>query len=132
MKNIEVKVSDKIKQRGVFAVEDFKKGEIVEICPLLLLPIEDMKHINKTKLKYYYFDLTKRHFAIVLGYGSLYNHSYKANARYILSARDKTMTIKAIENIKKGEEIFINYNWTPDDQTPLSTWFDPEFKDKSV
>jgi|CXWL01.1.fsa_nt_gi SET domain-containing protein len=131
MTNVEVRYSKKIKERGVFALKDFNVGEVIEVSPIILLPMEDQVSIEKTKLRLYYFDLTDTHFAIVLGYGSLYNHSYNSNARYNLSIKRKTMEIKAILPIKKGEEIFINYNWDPKDKTSLSDWFDPEFKDLS-
>jgi SET domain-containing protein len=34
------------------------------------------------------------------------------------------MTIKTLRNIAAGEELFINYNATPDDATPI--WFDAQ------
>jgi SET domain-containing protein len=33
-----------------------------------------------------------------------------------------TMTIKTVKPIKKGEELFINYNGNADDDSPV--WFD--------
>ncbi len=129
MFSVEVRYSDKIKERGVFALKNIKKGEIIEVSPLLLLPMSDKEHIEKTKLRLYYFDLTNKHFAIVLGYGSMYNHSYDSNAIYDLKAKKQIMEIKAVKDIKKDEEVYINYNWHPTDKTPLSGWFDPEFKD---
>lgn len=131
MNKVKVKLSKGINQRGVFALKNIAKSELIEKCPLILLPMAEMKIIDKTTLKYYYFELTDKNFAIVLGYGSLYNHSYDANAIYHLSAREKIMKISAVKDIGKGEEIFINYNWRPDNKTPLTKWFDPNFKDLS-
>ena len=55
---------------------------------------------------------------LALGYGSLYNHSYRPNARYVdLSERTKLFT--AIRDIAAGEEITVNYNGEPEDQTPV-------------
>lgn len=123
MLKITVQQSKTIKGRGVIATEDIKKGETIENAPLLLLPMKEFKHIKQTKLFYYFFEYTNSQFAIALGYGSLYNHSYSPNARYLYNFKKKVLTIKATENIKKGEEIFFNYNFYPDDKTPLGDWF---------
>lgn len=105
------------------AEEDIKKGSTIEVVPLLLMSMKEFDLIKQTKLYYYFFEYTNNHFAIALGYGSLYNHSYDPNARYLYSYKNKQLIIKAIKDIKKGEEIFFNYNYYPDDKTPLEDWF---------
>lgn len=122
MLKIITKQSKKIKGRGVFAKEVIKKGELIEIAPLLLMPMSEFEHIKKTKLYYYFFEYSNSYFAIALGYGSLYNHSYNPNARYYYNY-SKELEIYAIKDIKKGEEILFNYNWDPNDKTPLGDWF---------
>ena len=62
----------------------------------------------------------KKSVAIALGYGSLYNHSYSANATYEKHFDDKLITFKAIADIRRGEEITVNYNYgNPDDKSKL-------------
>lgn len=111
------------KGSGVFAKKDFKKGTIIEVSPLILIPIDEFDLIKKTKLYYYYFEYSNSHFAIALGYGSLYNHSYTPNARYLYDYTNKKIIYKAIKNIKKNDEIFINYNYYPNNKSPLEDWF---------
>ncbi len=123
MQKIIVQQSKIIKGLGVIANTDFKKGDIIEEVPLLLMPMKEFELIKKTKLYYYFFEYTNSHFAIALGYGSLYNHSYAPNARYLYNFKNKQLIIKAIKNIKKGEEVFFNYNYYPNDKTPLGDWF---------
>ncbi len=123
MQKITIQQSNVIKGLGVVATDDIKKGSVIEIVPLLLMPIKEFDLIRQTKLYYYFFEYTNSHFAIALGYGSLYNHSYIPNARYLYNFKNKTLVIKAIKNIKKGEEIFFNYNYYPNDKTPLGDWF---------
>lgn len=108
---------------GVFAATDLRKGEIIEICPAIFMPMKEFEQIKKTKLYYYFYEYSNKEFAIVLGYGSVYNHSYTPNAQYKFNYLRRTYEVKAIECIKKDEEIFINYNYYPEDKTPLEGWF---------
>lgn len=128
MQRITIKQSDIINGLGVFAEEDIEKGSTIEIVPLLLMSMKEFDLIKQTKLYFYFFEYTNNHFAIALGYGSLYNHSYTPNARYLYNFKNKQLIIKSIKNIKKGEEIFFNYNFYPDDKTPLGDWFPKEQK----
>ena len=114
------------KGRGVFTDEPIKKGEIIEICPMLVLPAEDRKHIDKTKIYDYYFMWGDDHkkSAIALGYGSLFNHSKTANADYESNYEEEEMYISAYKNIKAGEEVTINYHNDPNCADPM--WFEEE------
>ena len=53
-----------------------------------------------------------------LGYGSLYNHSYRPNARYD-DEEGRIMVFTALRDIGRGEEITVNYNGEPGDETPV-------------
>jgi hypothetical protein len=128
MQKITVQQSEIINGLGVIAKESFKKGDTIEIVPLLLMPIKEFELIRQTKLYYYFFEYTNSHFAIALGYGSLYNHSFTPNARYLYNFKNKQLIIKAIKSIEVGEEIFFNYNYYPNDKTPLGDWFPKEQK----
>lgn len=106
------------KGRGVFATRPIKKGMIIERAPVLLVPIADLVAglANPTLNRYFYL-WDKTRVAVSLGYGSLYNHSFKPNARYIHGSN--TITYRALCNIDDGAEITINYNFVPTDQTPM-------------
>jgi uncharacterized protein len=110
------------KHRGVFAKTNIKKGETIETCPVLIIPLKDKKLIDKTFTFNYYFHWGRQNQpAIALGYGSLYNHSYNPNADYSENIKKQVIIFKAIKNIKKDEEIRTNYNGNSDDKSPL--WF---------
>ena len=117
MKNKVIVKLSKIKNagRGVFALMDIKKDEVVDVCPILIFNAADANALMETLLGSYVFEYGDGGAMLALGNGSLYNHSSKPNAKYELDGEDgKTeleteLYITAIKPIKKGEEIFIDY-----------------------
>lgn len=99
------------KGRGVFTSKILKKGELIEICPVIELSYKEHQKLSGHILENYAFvwNTRKRSVAILLGFGSLYNHSSKPNADYIKKLSDGVMVFKALKNIKAGEEITIDY-----------------------
>lgn len=109
---------------GVFALKDFKEGEIIESCPVLIFDTKGRKNLEKTILSHYIYPWrSTRGAALVFGYGSIYNHSYSPNADWKQNFKTNSMIYRAIKNIIKGEEITVNYNGEPDEQTPID-WFE--------
>jgi len=109
------------KGRGVFAGKNFRKSEVIERCPILLIPEQERPRLNATGLHNYYFTW-RRKAAIALGFGSLYNHSFIPNARYLKVYSRSWIEIVAIRSIRKGEEITVNYNGRPNSRATL--WFE--------
>jgi uncharacterized protein len=106
---IEVKWT-KSKGRGVFSCLDINKGSIIEVTPVVTLPIAEVYAWNSNFGLYdYVFKWSDGTMAIALGYGSLYNHSFTPNAKFRLG-KDLTIIFTAIRPIRAGEEITINYN----------------------
>ncbi len=114
--------------KGVFACKKFKSGVVIETAPLILLTAADKAFLQGTSLFSYYFliDAADTPAALGLGYSSVYNHSYTANAVYTISLEKCALVIKACNVILPGDEIFLNYNGTPGDATPV--YFQPETK----
>jgi SET domain-containing protein len=112
------------KGRGVFTSADIPANTTIEISPVIVLDKTDRKIIDQTKLYYYIFEWgkNKKKGALGLGYVSMYNHSYNANCEYEMDYDTETISIKTIKKINTSEELFINYNATPDDASPV--WFD--------
>lgn len=109
---------------AVIATKNFKTGELIEACPVLSLTPTERKHCEKTLLNHYIYPWrSTRSAAVVLGYGSIVNHSYTPNADWKQNFKTKRMVYRAIKPIKKGEEVTVNYNGEPDDMTPIE-WFE--------
>ena len=106
------------KGRGVFARILIPKGTIFETVPMLVCKQDDL--VGSTLMDYVYA-WGKETVGLALGYGSMYNHSYKPNARYFdLPVQRKEFV--ALRDIQPGEEVTINYNGEPKDKKPV--WFD--------
>ena len=106
---------------GVFAAENIKKGETIEVAPILILEFTDFIDTKWNLLFEYYFWMDD-YVVLALGYGSLYNHSENPNIKYKISKEEKTITFTAIRDIKKDEEILFNYKGSSNPKTPL--WFE--------
>ncbi|MBR2563132.1 MAG: SET domain-containing protein-lysine N-methyltransferase [Paenibacillus sp.] len=114
--------------RGVFATVDIPKGQLIHQAPVVPYPNEDHEHIEKTILEDYVFEYGANHTAILLGYGSLINHSYEPNATYDINFENHTFDFYAYKDIKAGDEILINYNGEEDNMDPL--WFLDDYEER--
>lgn len=94
---------------GVFAGKRFKEGDLIEECYILITRGKDKA------LENYYFDVNGK-YALLTGFGCIYNHSEDPNADYRYNEKRKLFTFKAEKTIRKGEEIFISYgeDWFSD------------------
>ena len=108
------------KGRGVFATRRIAAGALIERAPVIVVPAGQWELAEKTVLFDYFFAWGE-HSAIALGYGSLYNHSYQPNARFVKHFSHQVIEFYALRAIEAGEELLINYNVDPDDDSPL--WF---------
>jgi len=122
------KLGDGEFNRGVFATVDIPKGQLIHQAPVVPYPNEDHEHVEKTILEDYVFEYGANHTAILLGYGSLINHSYEPNATYDINFENHTFDFYAYTDIKAGEEVLINYNGEEDNMDPL--WFLDDYEER--
>ena len=112
------------KGRGVFTSKKIPAGTTIEVSPVLVLTAKERKQVEGTKLYHYIFEWgdSRRQACVAFGYVSMYNHDYTANCEYEMDFEEKTVTVRTVRDIKKGEELTINYNASPNDKTKV--WFD--------
>jgi SET domain-containing protein len=107
--NIEVRTSI-IHGYGIFATKDIKAGEIIEECSFL--PMEgSFTNLDKT-LKRYVFCYPKGKPGVpaaLLGRGVYFNHSNSNNTDWKTDEENQIFIFFAINDIRAGEELFINY-----------------------
>lgn len=104
--------------RGIVADRSFEEGEVIMTCPIIRLSRGDWHFVQNTTLASYVFS-SENEFSgdcfLALGYGSLLNHDDDPNVDYDTDENKLIITLKALRDIKKNEQLFINYNWEEDD-----------------
>lgn len=105
----------KISGRGVFATQSLSVGDLIESCPVIVIPSEEIQFLDKTVIYNYYFDWNYGQAAIALGFGSLYNHSRNNNATYCKIFDCDTIEFRCVKTIEAYEEITVFYQ--------KGTWF---------
>jgi hypothetical protein len=108
--------------RGVFAQRTFNKRSIVEVCPVIPLPVYSYQTVSKEVLGNYVFSwpgprqTTRRYYAwtgycVVLGYGSLYNHADDPNVFWTARIQARELVFWARRDIECGEQLTHDYGW---------------------
>ena len=112
------------KGKAVFTLQKIPGNTVIEIAPVIVMSADDRLHLDKTLLHDYIFEWGKKgdQCCMALGYIPMYNHSYKSNCEYEMDFDSDLIRIKTVRYIKKGEELFINYNGEWNDSKPL--WFE--------
>ena len=103
-----VRLKDDNGSFSIYADKDFYDGEIVEICPLIILTKDCLNDKNLAD-KVYELDSKKGIYGLVLGYGSLYNDSTEPNLEYAYNEQKNLIYFIAKRDIKYGEELTIDY-----------------------
>ena len=121
--------------RGVFAGRRYRKGEVIEVCPVVPLSRREKRMSKGTILDRYFFAWDEPGYvlAIVLGYGMVYNTSPDANCRYSQRWGTREMVYRAARDIEPGEQILVDYGWKPGEfDIPANGHKRPAAKRKAV
>lgn len=95
---------------GLFTLIDRKKNSIITEYTGKLITPDEAKNSNS-----HYLLQTTKNWIIdgqdknEIGYGRWINEYKKPNVRFSWDAKNKIAKIRAIKNIKAGEELFLNY-----------------------
>lgn len=111
------------KGRGVFALRDFKKDEIIEIAPVIPVSKDSITEDGRAPDGYlldWDGNYEDEEYCMPLGYIMMYNHSSDANIWLDQDFDKYTMTARATRDIKAGEELCWDYNidelWWEDEE----------------
>ena len=90
---------------GIFTSVDYKEGDIVEVNPFR----EYTENYSGLEAYRHGSHLTTGKHLLVLGNGSMLNHNENENLVHYYMKNKKFYVYRAKRDIKKGEELFINY-----------------------
>jgi len=109
---------------GVFAADVIASDTVLEECPFISVAKEDCDNpVND-----YIFGLEEddgeagNGYALVLGYGSLFNHGAPHNTEYWYDTDKNVFVFHTVRDVGRGEQLFIDYGtewWDSRDLTPL-------------
>ena len=109
------------KGRGVFANQDIPKDSVIEVSPIIPVAttaIPDEGGAPDGYLLDWDPDTKGQEHCLAGGFIMFYNHSSFSNVRLENDYSDMTITVFALRDIKKGEELVWNYD--------CEIWFDQE------
>ena len=100
--------------RGLFAGRKLTSGETIGVYPLLILDMDEIDALKKTRLFHYVFFIDepepeRMRAAVAFGAISMRNHARDANAAFSSDAAKQIVTLKSRKPISPDEEIFIDY-----------------------
>jgi SET domain-containing protein len=104
--------------RGVYSTRRLRRGDVVEVSPVIVLTRADWKAVRGTHLERYVFAWGKsgRANALPLGLGGVFNHANDPNLDFSLNHRNESITFRALRDIPAGEQLTINYGWSARDR----------------
>lgn len=95
---------------GVYAGQDFKKGDLIEFCHCIKMDTP-RQYLHEPQISRYAYG-NKDYALIVLGFGSIYNsteHFSESNAGYFTFDAHKVVLFYASRDIAQGEEIVTHH-----------------------
>ncbi|OAL48755.1 SET domain-containing protein [Pyrenochaeta sp. DS3sAY3a] len=111
--------NDTPKGRGVFSTKDIPAKTIIDVCPVLILGLQENKdYIEHTSLYHYTYNWPiidskgDQHIAqaVIFGLGSMFNHStQEQNITWMRDPKRLCITYRALRDIPAGEELCISY-----------------------
>ena len=115
-------IESKGRDRGVAATRAFRRGEVIERAPVIVVARSLLQPLRGSVLDDYWFWWDEEHNACALGWAALYNHACPANTAFRLERAARVIVFEAAADIEAGEEVTINYHGEPDDPRPV--WFE--------
>ena len=107
------------KGRGVFALRNIARNDVIEVSPVITVSKKNVKENGQAPDGYllqWDEDTKGEEYCMPLGYVMLYNHSDKPTLVLENDMQNYTITARALRDIKAGEELTWDY--------ACELWFD--------
>ncbi len=109
---------------GIFTTKSISADTTLEECPYLRIKEDECSG----PLDDYLFNLESAeengesdYYSLVLGWGSLFNHSYQHNTEYWHDTERDLIVFYTIKKVSAGKQLFVNYGkewWNSRELTP--------------
>lgn len=108
--------------RGVFASEAIGAGEVVEMCPVIVVAADDVESLEATALRDHWYGWgDDGDAAVAMGHGSFYNHADDPSCEYEAHEVLDALVVRAMRDVAAGEELTIDYTGGGINEL----WFEP-------
>jgi len=96
--------------RGVFASEPIAAGDVVEVCPVIVVASDELGALDRTPLRDHWYGWgDDGEAAIAMGHGSFYNHGDDPSCSYEVHEVLDAIVVRAQRDVDAGEELTIDY-----------------------
>jgi hypothetical protein len=96
--------------RGVFATEAIGAGEVVEVCPVIVVAADEIEALNETSLRDHWYGWGEDgEAAVAMGHGSFYNHADDPSCTYEVHDVLDALVVRATRDVAAGDELTIDY-----------------------
>jgi uncharacterized protein len=96
--------------RGVFASEPIVAGDVVEVCPVIIVPATELDALNDTSLRDHWYGWGEHgEAAVAMGHGSFYNHADEPSCEYEAHDVLDALVVRTRRSVVAGEELTIDY-----------------------
>lgn len=120
---IEVRRSP-IAGRGLFTTRAVVAGEVLDVSPVLVIPADQRRHLDRTALSGHYWDWDGDA-AVALGLISFTNHAELPNAYWERDDDGPSLVLVAARDLGPGEEVLAHYLADADPDGDDQLWFEP-------
>jgi uncharacterized protein len=108
--------------RGVFAAVAIADGDVVEVCPVIVVAASELDALNGTSLRDHWYGWgDDGDAAVAMGHGSFYNHDTDPSCTYEVHDVLDALVLRATRDVAAGEELTIDYTGGGVNEL----WFEP-------
>lgn len=96
--------------RGVFTDVDLAEDDVVEVCPVIVVPADQLGALDGTTLRDHWYGWgDDGDAAVAMGHGSFYNHADDPTCTYEAHDVLDALVVRTTRAVPAGTELTIDY-----------------------
>ena len=94
----------------MFVAEDIGADEVVEVCPVIVVPAAEITALETTSLRDHWYGWGEDgDAAVAMGHASFYNHADDPSCIYEVHDVLDALVVRTLRTVVAGEELTIDY-----------------------